>query len=445
MKVKTFKAPTMKLALEEIKKELGPDAFILSGKEVKPRKVLGVFGKSHFEVVAAVDFSSPKPPSEADAAPFDLTDGRVSIRISDAAVKKRGVPPAVLAPVELSPASTVSDNPETQLMLQEIRVLKSMIQAMPAGPDRLPPVHSQKLRQFAHSDDEQVYLDLLCRGFDEKSAYEWVCQAGGKVSHKTTLGKTSLKKKIAGSLNRRVKISKDLIKRRPSHGPQIIAFIGPTGVGKTTTLAKLAARAVLEDVLSVGLITLDTFRIAAIEQLKTYAEIIGVPARVVESTRQMDEAIREFESKDLILIDTAGRSQREIDTEHELANYFNQAHHIEKTLVLSATTKDADLAALLVKYKVFGPGSIIVTKLDETQIYGQIICNILRSGVPIAYVTVGQNVPRDILRPSPSKMVNLALGTHPGSWEDFIEPAINFAAITTSGKRDSVDARTGAR
>lgn len=435
----------MKLALEEIKKELGPDAFILSGKEVKPRKVLGVFGKSYFEVTAAVDFSNPKTQSGTETAPFSLTDGKVSIRISEAAVKKGGESTVALTPVELSPAPAVSNNPETELMLQEIRVLKSMIQAMPAGPDRLPQIHSHKPRQFAHSEDEQVYLDLLFRGFDEKLAYEWVCLAGGKGSHRTTLGKTSLKKKIASSLNRRVKISKDLLKKRPSHGPQIIAFIGPTGVGKTTTLAKLAARAVLEDVLSVGLITLDTFRIAAIEQLKTYAEIIGVPARVVENTRQMDEAIREFESKDLILIDTAGLSQREIDTQRELANYFNQAEHIEKTLVLSATTKDADLAELLAKYKIFGPGSIIVTKLDETQIYGPVICNILRSGVPIAYVTVGQNVPRDILRPSPSKMVNLALGTHLGSWEDFIEPAINFPAITTSGRRDAVDARTGAR
>ncbi len=143
-------------------------------------------------------------------------------------------------------------------------------------------------------------------------------------------------------------------------------MIGPTGVGKTTTLAKLAARAVLNQNLKVGFITIDTFRIAATEQLKTYAEIIDVPTKVVENVKGLARAIEEFADKDLVLIDTAGRSPREIGSLQELANAFNELPNVQKALLLSATTKRSDLTEITETYKIFNPGCVIFTKLDET-------------------------------------------------------------------------------
>jgi flagellar biosynthesis protein FlhF len=223
------------------------------------------------------------------------------------------------------------------------------------------------------------------------------------------------------NLCRRIKITEDLISPRAFAQTQVVAMLGPTGVGKTTTLAKLAAKALLEERMKVGLITLDTYRIAAVEQLKTYAEIIGVPTKVVENATQMDLAIKSYEDKDLILIDTAGRSQRNLEGQQELADYFRKNQFIKKVLLLSATTKQADLADIIEKYKIFDPGYFILTKLDETQVYGSVISELVRTASPLAFLTIGQNVPRDILKPDGRKIVDLALGNHPRRWEAFIE------------------------
>jgi flagellar biosynthesis protein FlhF len=196
--------------------------------------------------------------------------------------------------------------------------------------------------------------------------------------------------------------------------------LGPTGVGKTTTLAKLAAKAFLDERMKVGLITLDTFRIAAVEQLRTYAEIIGVPTKVAENPTQMDLAIKSFDDKDLILIDTTGRSQRNMDNQLEMAQYFRKNPSIKKVLLLSATTKHADLQDILEKYQIYDPGHLIFTKLDETQAFGTMISELAQSVPPLAYLTVGQNVPRDIMSPDTQCILNLALGEGQNRWEEFL-------------------------
>jgi flagellar biosynthesis protein FlhF len=420
MKVKTYRAPSMKQALEEVKKELGSDAFILSGKEIKPKKVLGVFGTRSFEVTAAVDHTTPVDTTEKPVR-ADVEKTKDHVQFSEAAVRKGDNLRPAISTVELSvgkPEPALL--PEVRFMLEEIRSLKSMIQSIPNATDRRRPGPSSVPREFSHAVYREIYFDLLASGLNEELARDLVDQAMNKGKGKTPPSKLAMKRKIATALSRRIKVVGDLVKERPCRGPQVIAFVGPTGVGKTTTLAKLAARAVLEEQLSVGLITLDTFRIAAIEQLKTYAEIIGIPTRVVESVSQMNDAIKEFGPKDLILIDTAGKSQRELGTQLEVAQFFNQSASMHKSLVLSATTKESDLADIIRKYGVFGPDSVIVTKLDETEVYGHIFNELIRAGSPLAYVTVGQNVPRDILKPDPAKLVNLALHVGDCSWEHFI-------------------------
>ena len=434
----------MKQALEEIKKDLGSDAFILSGKEVKPKKLLGVFGRRFFEVTAAVDRSvAVDSPDKSTGLETDKTQDYVQLskvaakRESDSQTKNSALElgTEVIEPVSL---------PETKVVLDEIRSLKNLIQSIPSiSPHRA--VVPFTPREFSSPVCREMYHDLLSIGLGEELVRELLNQTMGKGKCKVSPNKTALRRRIATRLSRRIKVLKDLIKDRPGKKPLTIALIGPTGVGKTTTLAKLAARAVLEDQLDVAFITLDTFRIAAVEQLRTYAEIIGVPAKVVENVAQMNTAIASFNRKDLILIDTAGRSPRELGVHPEVAQYFNQSPLIHKSLVLSATTKDRDLSDVSKKYEAFGLDSLIVTKLDETEAYGPILNGVVRMDNPLAYVTVGQNVPRDILTPNSTRLVKLALGIGNYGWDSFINESLNGSAPYAPSRSRSAELCVGAR
>jgi len=166
---------------------------------------------------------------------------------------------------------------------------------------------------------------------------------------------------------------------------------------------------------------------------------------VVETIPQMRGAIEDFGSKDLILIDTAGRGHRELGAQPEIAQFFRQSPHIHKSLVLSATTKQTDLSDLMKRYTIFGPNSVIVTKLDETETYGQLFNELLRAGQPLAYVTVGQNVPRDILNPNPGKLVSLTLGMGDVTWETFVGMPAPTRPVSTRGHRKAIELCVGAR
>ena len=266
---------------------------------------------------------------------------------------------------------------------------------------------SYRSPKFAHPVYEEIYLDLVSRELDEDLACELIDDVIKEKKGTGFPNKRQVARKIAACLSHRMHFCDDLIKADPAGGQKVLVMLGPTGVGKTTTLAKLAARAVLEQRLKVGFITVDTFRIAATEQLKTYAEIIDVPTRVVENVRLLTGVLQEFADRDLVLIDTAGRSPREMEGLSELAESLNALPGIHKALLLAATTKRSDLIEIAEKYKIFDPSCVIFTKLDETYAYGSVISQLVRSTCPLAYVTVGQNVPKDILAPDAARLVSL--------------------------------------
>ncbi len=190
---------------------------------------------------------------------------------------------------------------------------------------------------------------------------------------------------------------------------RIVVLIGPTGVGKTTTIAKIAANFSLVGAKNVGLITVDTYRIAAVEQLKTYAEIIGIPVQVAYSPRELKDSIARMADRDLILIDTAGRSQNNYLQMGELKNYL-EGIDAEIHLVISATTKSSDVDEIV---KAFGQVSIdrvIITKLDETTTYGVVLQTCERTNAPLSFVTTGQGVPEDIEVATNEKIAQLILG-----------------------------------
>ena len=198
--------------------------------------------------------------------------------------------------------------------------------------------------------------------------------------------------------------------------PKVIFFIGPTGVGKTTTIAKIASHFKLEKYTKVAFITSDTYRIAAVEQLNTYASIIDCPVNVAYSPDEMDECLDEFKTYELILVDTAGRSHKseeqmeELDKLIETVEQRKDEFDFEIYLTLSVTTKYKDLVNIADKYKHIKDWAIIFTKLDETCSLGNMLNMKLYTGEPLSYTTSGQNVPNDIEVINEQRLAKLLLG-----------------------------------
>ncbi len=209
---------------------------------------------------------------------------------------------------------------------------------------------------------------------------------------------------------------RDIFRTQPFIEPvrgqkRVIALVGPTGVGKTTTIAKLAAPFALAGTFRVGMVTLDTYRIAAVEQLRTYGEIMGVPVRVAHSRRGIEEALESLADRDVIFVDTAGRSQKNRGQIGELRDVLT-GEPWETHLVLSATAKLRDLSECAREFAVVEPKSLIFTKLDETNTLGSLLGVVAEAALPVSYVTTGQRVPEDI---EPADPVHLAVR--------FLEPA----------------------
>ena len=192
--------------------------------------------------------------------------------------------------------------------------------------------------------------------------------------------------------------------------PRTIAFVGPTGVGKTTTLAKIAATLVLREKLSVGLVTADTYRISAVDQLKTYADILGARIEVAADPQGMREAMRRCGDLDAVLVDTPGRSQNDADRLAELRGLMDAAQPHETHLVLSGTASERVLLREAEAFSRLGPDRVVLTKLDEAVAFGMLVSVVRRIGRRISWVTTGQEVPRDVEHATGARLASLVLG-----------------------------------
>ena len=190
---------------------------------------------------------------------------------------------------------------------------------------------------------------------------------------------------------------------------RVVALCGPTGVGKTTTLAKLAARFAVRERARVAAITADTYRIAAPEQLRVYANIVGVPLTVVNDPQEMRRALDQYRQYDLVFIDTAGSSQFNLDQINELKGVLEAARPCETLLALAANTQIADLRNVVSNFKCLNPTSVIFTKVDETRQYGSLLTVLVEAGLPLSYLSTGQNVPDDIRVAASATVANLIM------------------------------------
>src|SRR5439155_4014053 len=253
------------------------------------------------------------------------------------------------------------------------------------------------------------YLQLVQNQVAEELALDIVKNIQRQVRPEHLKNAEFIQEKLAEQLEKLIPVAGPIV-RTKTNAPHVVALIGPTGVGKTTTIAKLAANLKLREKRRVGLITLDTYRIAATEQLKRYADIIGAPLRIVSNVEDLRGAIESMSDLEFILIDTAGRSPRDALKISELKNFLEAAGADEVHLVLSTTASQECVELAIEKFGEVRCDKIIFTKLDEAAHVGTVLNVVRRLNKSLSYITTGQDVPDDIEVGRGKRLAQLILG-----------------------------------
>jgi flagellar biosynthesis protein FlhF len=263
-----------------------------------------------------------------------------------------------------------------------------------------------------HPELRRVMEQLLKNGVEESVAHSVLLPAQREISEKGYPRAGTLGQLVLRVLASQLKVSGP-IEAIPGKC-RVVAFIGPTGVGKTTTLVKLASQYSLLHQLKVALLTADTYRIGAVEQLRIYRDIIDIPLEAVNTPEEVGPALRRYADRDLVFFDTAGRSPRNRRQIQDLRDFLEAAKPAETHLCISATTKNADLLPIVGKFGLVPVNRFLVTKLDETNSHGTILNLAANFQVPISYLTKGQKVPDDIEVATPEGLAELCLGDSRG-------------------------------
>ncbi len=353
MKIRKYITSDMKEGMARIKLDLGDDALILRSRKVRRKGLRGFFLPKQLEIVAAAD------PNSEDKA----LNGKMLKNLVDKEKQMK-----IMAEELETLKSTVSD-------LSSVAVLDSIVDPSSQG------VSKKKSSIYWRSYLEHHDIDpsLLEEIFGDA---EIEAAKPGRMSHSRMA--EILKEKAAKRIN-----------CNSGCNSRTQIFIGPTGVGKTTTLAKLAARLSLHENEKVGLLTIDHYRIGAVDQLHTYAEIMDLPLEVVMSPQDLFKVMVRLEGCDRILVDTAGRSTGNEEQINDLAAYIDMLAPADIHLVISATTRRQDVNYIAEQFKKLRYNHLIITKLDETMSYGAVLNSSYYTKMPLVYLTDGQRVPED--------------------------------------------------
>ncbi|MDD2670952.1 MAG: flagellar biosynthesis protein FlhF [Syntrophales bacterium] len=371
MQVKRYEASNVQEAMEKIRTDLGDDAVVLSTKRLRR-------GKTTFiEVTAARDLPV-KACSREENRDRTPASGREEIRAEIDEIRKIA-------------ESLRGENPFRAQMSELKEMMSSLFDLVGS------------LRE--ETGLSAVYRRLVSGGMSRERAYglvkETPCGRGGNRPEDYEKALRSVEE----SIGRSIAVPRDRI-----DPDRVVVFIGPTGVGKTTTLAKVAARYAIDFKKKVGLITTDTYRIAAAEQIRTYAKIMGLPLEIATEKESYRKALAKFSDKDCILVDTPGRSH--LDSRHlkKIAEILAADTPARAHLLLSLTSSTRNLLEAADRYSTINYDSIIFTKLDETRSFGAMFDVVAQSEKPVSYLTTGQNVPKDIERANPDRIAKLIVG-----------------------------------
>lgn len=424
MTIKKFQGRTEEEATLKAKQELGAGTVIMNVKEVKPKGFFKAFKNSTYEVTAAIEETEKPVTLKAQEMP---KVGKIDISANETIRIPMPEPAKKEEPRErLSETSQSIENMWASLeekMKNETKKEVAVENNLEEKLENLQNLLEKKLAPEEKKEEElqeepedegfkfmkMIYSILLENEVDEKyvnqimDEVETVRKNGSSVDHMLS----SIYQKMI------LKFGQPQPIELTENAPKLVFFVGPTGVGKTTTIAKIASRFKVEKGKKVALLTADTYRIAAADQLRTYANILDTPIKVIYSPEELNDTLKEWKDYDLVLIDTAGLSHKNEEQREDIKNLItgvSEEYEKEIYLVLSATTKYRDLKDIVDVYKEEFKIKLIFTKLDETSCYGNILNMKLYTGADLSYVTYGQNVPEDIEVFNMQKIVKILLG-----------------------------------
>ena len=405
MTINKYEGKTKEEAIEKAKQELGEGAVVLNVKEVKPKGLLGIFKATTYEVTAAAE----------EKEDFSISQSGKSEAIDLAADEKIPIPkpveretecPKTEPTAESQTGGSVSEGLERRLENLS-NILEKQFSAEEAR-------KTEKLEPPVVNSESFQFMKMLYRTLLENEVSEQYVNQMMDESEKVLQNGSSVDVILSNVYQKLIlKLGQPAVIETEGKKPRVIFFIGPTGVGKTTTLAKIASKYKVEYEKKVAFLTADTYRIAATDQLRTYANILDAPMSIIYTPEEMNDAIARVSEYDLVFVDTAGfshRNEAQCQDMKKLIDGLDEAYEKEVYLVLSATTKYKDLLEIADTYKEIANYKLIFTKLDETITYGNILNIKLYSGAKLSYMTSGQNVPDDIEVFDTQKIVKQLLG-----------------------------------
>lgn len=394
MDIRTYRAATMHEALAMVRADLGPEAAVLHTREVASSRLWGLLrGAAQIEVTASTSVNVPsRLPKRAPAEVPAESPETAAVPAPSPCMPK----PRMLAPAAASVDDVKGQLTDLQSMLKEL-----CRQSRQQRPQELPETLFR------------LFTDLIEADLGEDLARELVERVRKEAPNNALADPVLIKAHVASMIESEIDAAGP-IAVMPGRC-RVAALVGPTGVGKTTTIAKLAATYRLKQRRAVGLITVDTYRIAAVEQLRTYAEIIDLPMQVVSTPKEMREAVRRMSNLDLVLVDTAGRSPKDNIKIQELKAFLTEAAADEVHLVLSSVASARTLEQTASRFSAVGTNRLILTKLDEATGLGNLLPLVRGSRLPLSYLTNGQNVPDDIETADAARLARLVLGVDEAS------------------------------
>ncbi len=401
MKIRKFTGKNFQTAFQKMKSEMGDNAIILNS-----RKLPATAGApAAYEITAVLDEKVLSLP-EGGVAPGNAAEKykkNEEMLTGQPETRKKYEPSQKVRKPKNGKEflSQLQQYTQMETIKEELTVLKNSLDGMmELIKDSRLPVLPDKLKR--------LYQKLINMDVQENLARTITQTILAKLSDKEIENNEILSEFLKKLFSSIVKIGVPLEKMR-SKRQQIVALVGPTGVGKTTTIAKIAANNKIFHGKKVGIITADTFRIAAVEQIQTFANIAGIPIEVVYDPQEMKDAIRSLKDMDLILIDTVGRSQRKSEHLQKIKEFIDAASPQQVHLVLSLTGSTKNLLEVAHNFSVLKPNRFIFTKLDEVSGAGNILNIAYKTKIPVSYVTTGQNVPDDVLLPDHNSISRLLL------------------------------------
>lgn len=418
MIIKKFQAKTETEAIMLAKNDLGKDAIVMNIKTIKPKGLFKIFRKTQVEVTAAVDEPHNKEKSQEN-------ENKVSSKFN-AQIDEKLHPELKKKEEDSKEAKELEEKLNSLAMLLEQQIesqKKGSVQKTSGDEKGSEDKQEEKKVSSSKNDEDEVEektslkdksIDLIVEQLtNNEVSLAYAKQIIEEITHSGNI--RTLDDMLACVYQ---KIILKLGQTNPIHfekedkKPKAIFFVGPTGVGKTTTIAKLSSKLILEEKKKIAIFTSDTYRIAAVEQIKTYANILSIPVEVIYEVKDLETFFPKYKDYDYILVDTAGRSHKNKEQFNDLKKLYDafKEYSLLTYLVLSAATKYKDLKNITSLYSDIGEYSLIFTKLDETDAIGNILNVKLDTGMMLSYVSYGQNVPDDIEVMNPQVIAKQVLG-----------------------------------